>query len=125
MEPGQAMTAGEALVQADRALQGGDLAGAVRLYRLAVGGRPNDPAIRMQIAHALRLMGDLDGALTAIENALVADPYLLGAHLAKGAVLEKLGRRRAAAESYRIALMVVPSRGPAPQHVAALESTLR
>ncbi len=93
---------------AERALQAGDPRTALGLLRQADARAPGDLGVKMQLALALRAAGDFEGALAALDAALALDPYLLLALLSKGWVLEKLGKPRAAAKVYRIALKVAP-----------------
>ena len=62
-------------------------------------------------AFALRALGRPAEALAALDAALVLDPEHLLALLAKGATLEALGRRRAAARVYGDALALAPPPG--------------
>ena len=99
----------ELLDTAARSLQRGDAKAAVSLLRQAEAGAPGDVAVKMQLALALRGAGDLEGALGALDAALVLDPYLMLALLSKGWILEKLQRPREAAAVYRNVLKLVPS----------------
>ncbi len=69
---------------------------------------PADPQIKLDIALALRLQGDLAAALAALDAALAIDPYFFLALLSKGSVLEKMGKSRVAAQVYRNALRIAP-----------------
>jgi ornithine lipid ester-linked acyl 2-hydroxylase len=128
------------LADAERALQRGDAHGALATLRRAARLDPKDADIRLQAALALRMTGDLDGALVELDEALGIDPYMVLAHLSKGYVLEKLGLPRAAAAAYTIALKCAPPaaqtppalRGPldrareaVARHTGALEAHLR
>ncbi len=70
-------------------------------------------------ALAMRLLGNLDAAIAALDAALCLEPLNFLALLSKGALLERLGRIRAAAEIYKSALAVAP---PADRLPAALEA---
>jgi aspartyl/asparaginyl beta-hydroxylase (cupin superfamily) len=91
-----------------RALQQGDPRSALRLFREAEAGDPSDLATKLQLAAAMRLLGDLHGALRSLDDALAIQPYLLVGLLSKGAVLEKLGQPTLAAQAYRNAIQVAP-----------------
>ena len=98
------------LQQGQGALRQGDARTALKLYRQAEAGDPREVSIKLQLAVAMRMLGDLHGALRALDDALAIQPYLLMALLSKGAVLEKLGHLQLAAQSYRYALQVAPDR---------------
>ena len=98
----------ELMQGAERALRGRDARAALKLLREAEALAPQDAEVKMQLALALRANGDFAGALEAVEAALVIDPYLLLGLLSKGWLLEKLGRAREAAISYRNALKILP-----------------
>lgn len=68
-----------------------------------------DPEIPLHIALALRMKGDLSGALSALDAALTIEPYHLLALLSKGAVQEMMGDHKAAAKTYANALKLAPS----------------
>ncbi|WP_374274723.1 aspartyl/asparaginyl beta-hydroxylase domain-containing protein [Brevundimonas sp.] len=70
-------------------------------------------------ALALRLMGDFHGSLATIEDALAIQPYDFIALLAKGALLEKISRPKAAAEVFRNALKIAPPRERCPPAILA------
>ena len=57
---------------------------------------------------ALRMLGDLAGAVDALDQALAREPRHFLALLSKGALLERLGRGREAALAYKYALTVAP-----------------
>ena len=96
------------LLEGARTLQRGDPRSALALFRRAEAGDPRDVNVKLQLAVAQKLLGDLHGALRSLDEALAVQPYLLMALLSKGAILEKLGQPRLAALSYRHALQVAP-----------------
>ena len=102
-----------------RALRQGDAMGALGLLRRGEADAPTDIAIKMQVAVTLRTLGDLDGALKALDAALTLDPYQLLALLSKGWILEKLGRVREAAAIYRNALKIAPPDDRLPEGLKA------
>ena len=110
------------LAEGDRALQCSDPRGALQLYRRAEAAEPKNLLIKLQIALALRLAGDFEGALGPLDEALAIDPYSVMAHLSKGFVLEKLGLSRAAANAYKVALKCAP---PDDRMPAALRAPLQ
>ncbi|MGZ9100684.1 MAG: hypothetical protein ACXW3O_13355, partial [Brevundimonas sp.] len=61
-------------------------------------------------ALALRLVGDFNGALAVLDDALAMQPYDFTALLGKAAMLEKIGQAQAAVGVYRNALKIAPPR---------------
>jgi hypothetical protein len=70
-------------------------------------------------ALALRLVGDLDAAIAALDGALVLEPLNFLALLSKGALLERLRRGKAAAAIYKNALALAPPDERLPLGLAA------
>ena len=70
-------------------------------------------------ALALRILGDFAAAVEALEGALALEPRHFLALLSKGALLERLGERKAAAVIYKNALTVAPPRDDLPPALAA------
>jgi aspartyl/asparaginyl beta-hydroxylase (cupin superfamily) len=70
-------------------------------------------------ALALRMLGDLPGALAALDDALAIQPYDFTALLGKAAMLEQIGPARAAADVYRNALKIAPPRDRLPPALQA------
>ncbi len=103
------------------AFRRGDLAEAEGLLQAARAAAPREPMILLSLAHVLRERGDAPGELRAIDAALAADAYFLPGLLAKGSLLERHGRPKAAAEFYRNALKVAP---PEPAWPPALRAQL-
>jgi aspartate beta-hydroxylase len=103
------MTLPEALLRdIQQALGRRDGATAVRLIDEALGQTPGDIDLRLQKAMALRLQGDLTGALAALDAALDLEPYHFVALLSKAAVVERLSGPRKAWQIYRNALKILP-----------------
>ena len=77
-----------------------------------------DQADRLGVTHngtlnralALRLIGDFNGALAVLDDALAMQPYDFAALLGKASMLEKLGQAQAAVGVYRNALKIAPPR---------------
>ena len=115
-EPGPAQA--DLLRRAGEALARHDAAGAlVLLDRAEAMGPSHNGALTR--AMALRLMGDLGGALVQIDRALALQPYDFVALLAKGALLEMIGRPKSAVTVYRNALKIAPPRDRCPPAVVA------
>jgi aspartate beta-hydroxylase len=70
-------------------------------------------------ALALRLIGDFNGALTVLDDALAMQPYDFTALLGKAAMLEQIGKGFAAVDVYRNALKIAPPRERVPAPIAA------
>ena len=90
------------------ALQRGDRQAALSLLREAEAAAPQDKALKMQRAMVCRALGDLAGALSALDEALTLDPYDFVALLSKGALMERSAGERAAAAIYKNALLLAP-----------------
>ena len=90
------------------AMQRGDRLGALRLLQEAEIAAPQDKALKMQRAMVCRAMGDLPGALAALDEALGLDPYDFVALLSKAALIERTSGERAAAAIYKNALVIAP-----------------
>lgn len=115
METAEAGSTRELIQGAERALQARDPAGALALLRQAERLAPGDIDIKMQLALALRMSGDMQGAVDVLDAVLVQDPYHLLAMLSKAFIYEKTGNPRGAAEIYRNALKTIPpDREPPP-----------
>jgi aspartate beta-hydroxylase len=98
--------------QVQQAIARRDTAGALALIDRAEAARPADIDIKMQKALALRVSGDLKGAITALDQALALEPYNFMALLSKGALVERLQSPRHAAAIYRNALKILPRDPP-------------
>jgi aspartyl/asparaginyl beta-hydroxylase (cupin superfamily) len=85
-----------------------DVAGATALLERAAEAAPREPAIVLNMAFACRAAGDLAGEAENLERALTLDPYFFPALLAKGAMLERAGHPRSAAQVYRNAIKIAP-----------------
>jgi aspartyl/asparaginyl beta-hydroxylase (cupin superfamily) len=105
---------GSVLQDIQQALGRRDGAAAVRLIEEALREAPGDIDLRLQKAMALRLQGDLTGALAALDAALDLEPYHFVALLSKAAVVERLSGPRKAWQIYRNALKILPDPLPTP-----------
>ncbi|MEO8112902.1 MAG: aspartyl/asparaginyl beta-hydroxylase domain-containing protein, partial [Phenylobacterium sp.] len=85
-----------------------DPQGALAWLAKAEAAGPPDIDIRLHKGLALRLLGDLPGAIGAFDEALELDPYHFLALLSKGSVVERLAGERSAAVVYRHAMEVAP-----------------
>jgi aspartyl/asparaginyl beta-hydroxylase (cupin superfamily) len=107
------MSVNEALIslkdRADRALRNADPRTAQELFLLAVDQAPARLDLWMGLAASRRALGDLGGAVLAVEGALAQEPRFFPALLMKGSLLEALGESRAAAAAYGIAAQLAPS----------------
>jgi len=101
------------LRQAGESLARLDAPGAIRLLDQADAIGPTHNGI-LNRSVALRLQGDFVGSIALIDRALSMQPYDFVALLAKGALLEKIGRGKAAADVYRNALKIAPVRDRCP-----------
>jgi aspartate beta-hydroxylase len=109
----------ELISAASRALQRGDPAGALDLLRQAETARPGDIDVALARAVALRVGGDLAGAIAALDQVLAADPYHFFALLSKGAIVERLVGTKAAARIYKHALKIAPDADRMPPPLRA------
>ncbi|MGA0545165.1 aspartyl/asparaginyl beta-hydroxylase domain-containing protein [Brevundimonas sp. VNH65] len=108
----------ELLRQASQALARQDAAQALALIdRADAFGVTHNAVLNRSLA--LRLLGDFAGSLVQVDRALSMQPYDFIALLAKGALLEKLGRPKAAVEPYRNALKIAPTRDRCPPALLA------
>lgn len=106
---------------AEVALRSRDARAALERLNRAAGLAPEDPAILMLRASAHRLASDLASALADIERVLTGDPHHFVALLSKGALLESLAGRRAAARFYRD---ILPAAPPPERTPPALEAPI-
>jgi aspartate beta-hydroxylase len=103
---------GEYVRRVQAALQARDPQGALKLALEAERAWPRDPEVKLQRALALRVSGDLRGAVAALDEALDLDPYHHLALLSKASLVERLSGARAAAALYRSALKLTPTDPP-------------
>ncbi|WP_422002628.1 tetratricopeptide repeat protein [Reyranella sp.] len=81
--------------------------------------QPGNAAIRVQLGHALKEQGELEGAEEAYSAALQADPGSADAMVQLGHVLRRQGRRADAVASYRRALDIAPESDDAARSLLA------
>ncbi|MCR5878328.1 aspartyl/asparaginyl beta-hydroxylase domain-containing protein [Phenylobacterium sp. J367] len=106
----EAAKAPEDLVrQAHEAFRRGDAARAFGLLAEAEAVFPRDLSIKLQKAMIRRAMGDLSGALAALDEALDIDPYDYVSLLSKAGLVEQISGERAAAAIYKNALKIAPA----------------
>lgn len=106
------------LAEVSQALARMDPRGALALIDQADAlGRTHTATLNRALA--LRLMGDFHGSLSVLDDALEMQPYDFISLLAKGALLEKIGRPRTAVEVYRNALKIAPPRDRCPPALLA------
>jgi tetratricopeptide (TPR) repeat protein len=113
------------LLRQAKARLSSDPRGGAELLREALAGDGTDPEIPMTLALALRLMGDIPGAIGALDVAIVIDPKHFVALLTKGSLLEAMGERRQAARIYRTGLAYGPPAEMLPPHLRALAEQAR
>ncbi|MBS0395195.1 MAG: aspartyl/asparaginyl beta-hydroxylase domain-containing protein [Proteobacteria bacterium] len=111
--------------RARRALVGGDPRAARDLLEQAVALAPRHLPFWLALADALRVMALGDEELAALEKALQIDPSHPLALLRKGAVLDRLGKRRSAAMTYGNALATINPQSQLPPAIAALVAEAR
>jgi tetratricopeptide (TPR) repeat protein len=104
---------------AEAALRRRDVIIALELLTRAEAAAPADISVKMLKASALRFVGDLQGALAALDEVLVRDPYHFVALLSKGSLLERLVGARNAAQFYRDILEAAPPEDRVPPGLAA------
>ncbi|MEQ1618002.1 MAG: aspartyl/asparaginyl beta-hydroxylase domain-containing protein [Terricaulis sp.] len=91
----------------------GDPQGALELLSRAELGDPTYAEIPFFAALAHRKLGNLPAAIAAIDRALAIDAYFFLAQLSKGSLYEQMGRKKAAAQTYKNAIKIAP----APEHL--------
>ena len=91
-----------------RAAAAGDFHGAQAMLLRVVGRDGRNISAWLNLAGVRRQLADIDGAFAALQAVLLIDPRNFPALLMHGSLLEHLGRRRAAAAAYGIALAQAP-----------------
>lgn len=100
------------------ALDGGDPQAAEAHFRAAAAADPKEPALWLNVAKAQRLRGDDEGELASLEAALAIDQRHFMALLRKAELLERLGRRGAAAQSWSGVVTLAAQAGELPHAIA-------
>jgi tetratricopeptide (TPR) repeat protein len=122
-QPLEARDAAALEAQADRAAAAGDVASARALLERAAAAVPGRGELWLKLSAMCRAAGDLDAALEAVSGALRVDPLAFMALLVKANLLDRMGRRRAAGETYGYALAQLPD--PVPPSFAAAVAAAR
>jgi aspartate beta-hydroxylase len=89
-----------------------DLAQANALLQRAAMADPKNPVVALNRASVARAANDAENEMAALTQALTLDPYFLPALLAKGALYERLGKTRQAAQTYTHVLTIAPHEPP-------------
>jgi aspartyl/asparaginyl beta-hydroxylase (cupin superfamily) len=105
--------------QAKLRIEARDPQAAFSLLERAAALDATDPELALAKALALRMIGDVAGALQAIDAALVIDPYHFLALLSKAALVEKSGHLKSAARIYKDALKIAPATERLPPALAS------
>ncbi len=79
------------------------------LLEQAAAAEPNEPLIALNLSYAYRALDDAPNEMAAITRALTIDPYFFPALLAKGMLLERGGKTRAAAKIYKNVIAIAPA----------------
>jgi aspartyl/asparaginyl beta-hydroxylase (cupin superfamily) len=98
--------------EADRAAARGDAVAARRLLEEATAAGAGNGETWLKLASMCRATGDLPAALAAVSGALRIDPLGFLPLLLKGSLLDALGRRDEAGETYGYALAQAPASIP-------------
>ncbi len=106
---------------ARQALAMGDAPRAVSLLRKALDQEPEALGLWLNYAAALRQSGDLEAALTAVDEALTLEPRDCAGLLMKGSLLERSGQTVEAGRFYGLALMFRDKAPADPATQAALD----
>jgi aspartyl/asparaginyl beta-hydroxylase (cupin superfamily) len=117
-----AIQASHPLVQHERARRlalGGNPAAARTVLEQVVAAAPRYVPFWLSLAAVHRALGQLDEELATLERALAVDPRHLIVLLQKAALLELMGKPRAAAAIYTHALETLPPDAALPRPVAA------
>ncbi|MEQ1618000.1 MAG: aspartyl/asparaginyl beta-hydroxylase domain-containing protein [Terricaulis sp.] len=107
-----------ALMQAAAArLAKGEAVAALELIERVIGAGKADASVWLALAHARERLGDKDGTLAAIDQALALEPSELRALLAKADHLDAEGDSRGASAFYTAALHYLPRIAQLPPHL--------
>jgi hypothetical protein len=81
---------------------------AQELLNRAALAAPNDPIVQLNLAFVARMLGDESGEGIALNRAIAIDPYCYPALLVKADWLERKGKPRLAARTYKDVLAILP-----------------
>jgi aspartyl/asparaginyl beta-hydroxylase (cupin superfamily)/Tfp pilus assembly protein PilF len=95
------------LVLGMAAITRGEPARAIEFLKTSVA---RNPMLELYMALANKQLGNTDEEMAAVTRALDLDPYFFPALLHKGMLLERLGKRRNAAQVFRDVLKIMPPR---------------
>ena len=79
-----------------------------RMLQRAAQADPGNPAIPLNLSFVFRASGDVQSEMEALTRSLAIDPYFYPALLAKARTLERTGKVRAAAQTYKDVLTIAP-----------------
>jgi aspartyl/asparaginyl beta-hydroxylase (cupin superfamily) len=102
-----------------RRLLAGDASAAVPIFEQLVRVAPGQVNFWMSLAAALRRLGRAEEEMAALEKALALSPTHPVVLLQKGALLDLMGRPRAAAATYIDALQTLPAKATLPPAIEA------
>ena len=94
--------------QARAAVESGDVAAGIDLFRRYLELEPDDPIVHHDLGQALLLEGRVDEGLAELRRAVEIDPSNRRHHVQLGAALVDLGRPAEAVEAYRRAHEIDP-----------------
>jgi glycosyltransferase involved in cell wall biosynthesis len=95
--------------QADQARDARNWAAAEHAYRAYLAERPRHWEIHVQLGHAVKEQGDVEGALAQYRRAIALAPQAADPHLQAGHALRLLGRGAEAAEAMQAAFALEPA----------------
>ena len=81
---------------------------AIELFQRAAKADPSSPMIPLNLSFAYRAAGDAANEMAALTHALAIDPYFYPALLARGVLLERMGKKRQAAQTYKDVITIAP-----------------
>lgn len=101
-------------------MQKGNMVGARALLERAVAQEESNTRLWVNLAITLRELGLADEEMQALQRVLEIEPRHLAALLQKGALLERQGKSRAAAQTYHNALQTIQPGASLPNALRAL-----
>lgn len=113
---------GQALLHLGQlALHGKNIPAARDFLERAAKASPQNPVVPLNLSYVFRAMGDADSEMKALIRALAIDAYFYPALLAQAMLLERTGKSREAARTYKNVLKIAP---PPEQIPAPLKAPL-